>query len=151
MPYIDLEDVRSAAPQLRLSAQSRPSETEVRQIIGRVESELEGVLQSLGFTIPITGTNSIQIVKSMLVNEVVAQTLENQYVGVGDPRNFGSDIMHRRYADRVKQLLDPNDPFTLPDAPRGDLQEKLASETSSIAADIGIEDADFRMTRDMVF
>jgi len=151
MAYATLEDVRSSAPQLRLSDSSRPSRAEVEQIIQRVEAELNGVLKSIGFITPVTTPVSISILKSMVVNEVIAQTLEQQYVGVGDPRGFGSDIMHRRYQDRIKALLDPNDPFTLPDALELDVQVKLVGETSSIVASIGDEDDDFRMTRDMIF
>jgi hypothetical protein len=151
MAYIDLDFLKAAAPQLRLSAQSRPSESEVLKIIARVEAEVDGIIKSLGFAIPVTGTNSLEIVRSMVADEVIARTLEQQYVGVADPRGFGSDLMHQRYRERIKALLDPNDPFTLPDAVTIDVQGKLESEASSISADIGIEDANFRMTRDMVF
>jgi hypothetical protein len=151
VPYVTLAQVKAAAPQLKFSGTSRPTEVEVADIITRIEAELDGVISSLGFETPVTGTVSLMIVKQMILDEVISQAIVQQTVGVVDPNNFGAKTLHDRYKEKIKALLDPNDPFTLPDAIKLDVQEKLLGETGSIAAEIGVRDEDYRMTRNERF
>jgi hypothetical protein len=155
LPYVTINDVRNAAPQFRFGQNSRPGEAEINLIIQRVEASVDITFKSLGFETPITGPGSLLIVRKMVIDEVLAQTIEQQYAGVHDPKTFGSELFHQRYIDAVKALVDPNDPFTLPDAVKLDVQAKLEGELASLLsydpASFGILDDDERITRDQVF
>ncbi len=154
MAYLNLVDLKAAAPQLRISADSRPNEAQVQAIIDQVSAELDVRMKNIGFETPIsvaTSPLSYRILQNIATREVLSQTLEMQYAGVSNPDGYGATRFHEQFMEKLNQLLDPNDPFTLPDAINVNVQEKLVGETGGISAMIGIDDDDYRLTRNMGF
>lgn len=151
MAYAAIEDVTGALPQLRISATSRPDETRVEAIIEEVEAEVNASIATLGFTTPVTASNSVRILKQIVLFEVTARILYEQHAGIRNPDELGAKRAHELYVDRMKRIMDPDDPFTLPDAISDDTAAKISAELGSAASEIGSADEYQRITRDQVF
>jgi hypothetical protein len=83
-----------------------------------VSVELDASLRNLGYTVPITGTDSLLVVKQMVVREVMARILDSRQGGVGMAGDTGATEHHAYYDKMLRRLGDPSDPLELADAPR---------------------------------
>lgn len=54
MPYCSLSDVKALNPKRRYAADTTPSETQVNQYIADIAVEIDSILQSQGYTVPVT-------------------------------------------------------------------------------------------------
>ena len=150
--YATVDQVRSRLPQVKINASSRPSETEVQDFIDQVSAELDVALANVSFTVPITSPLSLSIVRDMVVNEVASKVLNSQFGGVRNPDDLGAMNFHGAYVEKFRALMNPNHPFTLPDAERSDPVLKNEAEMSSVYSGSFAVDDDYRtVTRNQVF
>ena len=149
--YATVDKLKEAAPQLRISANSRPTEDEVQEILDEVEADLDIQLANLGYTTPITGPLSLRILRHMVVQETISRTIISQAAGVRNPDDLGAKRAHEQYQSRLDALINPDNPFALPDADSENIQTKLDISSGFE----GISDPDnfpsARITRTKVF
>lgn len=69
MAYCTVENVEREM-QLTISIGGRPDRTDVEDIIDDVAAELDGIVQAAGYTVPVTGTQAVALMK--LYNTVCA-------------------------------------------------------------------------------
>ena len=156
MPYATLADVLDAAPKLNIGANTKPSVEDAQAIIQAVENHVSGNLKSLGYTLPIdktTSPKSFITVRDIVVQGSLARILKAMYYGVRDPEDVGANDAYREFQSKLKALADPEDPFSLEDAPLADYVQKVSSELASSGIDPSIDESLIvpRMTRLQVF
>jgi hypothetical protein len=115
MPYITVSDVVNAAPGIDISAQSRPNIGQVQGFIVERERDLDSTLSPY-FQTPITGTQSLALVKRVLKHQVLADVLRAKAYGQSNPRDIGADTADAQAKGIIDRILDPADEFTLVDA-----------------------------------
>lgn len=108
------------------------------------------MVSGLGFTTPVTGTLSLKILRDMVVKEVSSRVIIEQVAGTRDPNDLGADRLHGIFMEMFKQLMDPNHPFTLPDADKVEYDEKMAGAIEGLGLTSGFND-EVRVTRDQEF
>jgi hypothetical protein len=152
--YASVSDIRNFLPQLQINAQSRPTESEVVELIESYSEELDGVLKSLGYTVPMTDVlspMSVRLAKQMIKERVSADVLRIQLAGIRDADSLGAKAFESSWNAKMKRLADPDDPFTFPDAVATERQEKMDVTAASMVS----EDPDFYddavITRNQVF
>lgn len=148
--YVTVQNVKDSLPQLRINATSKPTESQVDDIIDVIESTLDSGLQGLGFTIPVSATLSKKILKDMVIKEVSSRVIIEQVAGTRDPDDLGANRLHGIYAEMFRQLMDPNHPFTLPDAEKLEYDDKMAGAVEGLGLTSGFID-EVRVTRDQEF
>lgn len=62
MAYCEPADVETLM-QIRFTNNSRPSRDQADEIIGNVAAELDGVAQAAGYTVPVTATAAVAVMK----------------------------------------------------------------------------------------
>lgn len=62
MAYCDVEDIEKEM-QLTVSIGGRPDRDDVDAIIDDVAAELDGIAQAAGYTVPVTGTQAVALMK----------------------------------------------------------------------------------------
>lgn len=110
MAYAALSDVKALAPAVPITATSQPSEGSVLAWIADVERAFNASLKGIGYQTPVTGPESVAILKLIVAHAVMAMVMRARPNPEQDPENF-----QRRYDAFLKALRDPNDPFELPD------------------------------------
>lgn len=148
--YVTVQNIKDALPQLRITASSKPTEAQVGEIIDVVESYVDASVAGLGFLTPVTATLSKKILRDMVTKEVSSRVIVEQVAGIRDPKELGSDTLHGIYVQMLKLLMDPNDPFTLPDAEKANYDEKVAGAIEGLGMTSGFID-EVRITRDQEF
>jgi hypothetical protein len=125
----------------------------VGDLIDAVEAELNSALASIGYRIPVVEPISKRILRDMVSQEVASRVLHAQVLGVRDADELGARRAHALYMERLQALVDPNNPFTLPDATVNDRADKLVAEIGSSFSDGTTEeyDSERSIKRDMVF
>jgi hypothetical protein len=151
VPYVTLAEVLDEAPQLKITETSKPNIQDATNIIARVEAQVDGFLRGLGYIVPITGPQSLEIVKSIVVQGSLARLLKAMFYGVRDPNDVGANDAWKEYQGKLKALATPNDPLTLIDAPQAEQIKKDQLELASDALVYVGEDQLPRATRDQVF
>lgn len=82
MAYTAVSDVQANIPEFAIGTTSKPSTTEVTNMIAQIEAAVNGVLLSQGYTeIPATGTNDVLMLRGYVVIKVAAMTLLAAYRG----------------------------------------------------------------------
>ena len=117
MAYAALHDIRSEMPQLPIHEQSKPSIREVEESILLIESYVNAVLKSRGYTVPITGgVESLKILRKLVRHGVAAQVLRQTHTGIRDQGATGRTEHQRIFDDMLANLY-------LPDATSGLTEE----------------------------
>lgn len=116
MAYLTLNDVRSAIPQVPITATSKPSEGQVDEFIETVEGIVDAVLTGIGYTTPVTGDYALRIVREIVMAGVLAKVLNTRDLGVRDPETSGGAHQQRRFDRLLEQLETRSDPLHLKDA-----------------------------------
>ncbi len=63
MAYCTVSDVQARCKKFTISGTSKPTETEVEGFIDQCAAELDGITATLGYTTPVTGTESLKLLK----------------------------------------------------------------------------------------
>ncbi len=151
MPYATLQDVKDAAPQLRITQTSKPDEADAQRIVTSVNDEVDGVCSGLGYTVPVTGTKSVAILKDIVVKGSIAKLLKAMFYGVRNPDEVGANGAWKEYRAALQALIDPDDPLTLPDAQQNQQAAKVAKELYASALEPVEDEELFKPTRDQEF
>lgn len=153
---MQLADVKGAAPQLRLSSTSQPTQERVEtEIIPEVEAEVNATLKAIGYELPIDPTASPQamvLLKALVLDGVIARTIRSRDYGVRDPESGSSGAAQREFNRKLAALKDPEDPYGLPDAVGAMVFPKfnqgvLESQVQGLQLDV----EDVPITRDRIF
>lgn len=151
MPYAVISDIRAALPHIKIDAGSRPTSSEVESWCQLVSAELDAITANLGYQTPITGTNSLLMMKEMVKDAVAAKVLRSHLAGVRDPDTLGARGFIDSFKSRLEKLQSPTCGYMLSDAVKLNVQDKV----SVIAKSMVSEDSSFydevRLTRDQVF
>jgi hypothetical protein len=75
MPYVTLDDVRDALPQVDITAISKPNEGQVDDFIVQVEGRVDAVLAGLNYLTPITSDVAVQQVREIVLIGVIAKVI----------------------------------------------------------------------------
>jgi hypothetical protein len=86
----------------------------------------------------------------MVASEVASMAIKAQVAGIRNPDDLGAGVLHECYTEKIKALIDPKHPFSLPDAPGANLDTKLEGDHSSLAMTSGFLEAS-TITRDQIF
>jgi len=149
MPYASVSDVQALAPHVPLNAQSKPSLTDVQRWIDETETLVDSVLRTVGWQTPITGSESLKIVRRIVAHGVMAQVMRARPNAETDPDKFQAVF------DRMLKSLEvSDDPLDLPDAIALDtpLKSQTGFRVSSNFKEIARDpDVGIRVTRDLKF
>ena len=151
MPYATLQQVLEAAPQLKISATSKPSTSDAETLVSSVNDHVNSVLKGLGYVVPVTGAQSIAILKDIVIQGSVAKILKAMFYGIRSPQDVGANDAWREFTTKLQSLSNQSDPFVLPDADITGVAEHVRAELDSNIGDIDQTDDFFRATRDQVF
>lgn len=114
MAYATLQDIKDEVPNVPLSASSKPSESQIVAQIDLIESHVNSVLQSRGYTVPITGgPESLKLLRKIVRHGVAAEVMR---VFTGGGRMMGESSGMNEH-QRIYDALLAN--VVLPDATSG--------------------------------
>ena len=151
-PYASLADVLGEAPQLKITEATKPSIVQAEAIVTSINGQVDSILAGLGFTIPVTGPKSIEVLKGIVIQGSLAQILKAMFYGVRNPNDVGANDAWREFQGRLKALKDPNNPLSLPDAALGQQGDKTRLDFSSDVIDnLSDSTENWRPTRSQVF
>lgn len=151
MGYATLQDVKDTIPHVTLDATSRPPAPKVEEWCEVLSKELDAILTNIGYQTPITGANSLAMLKEMVSNGVAAKVLRSQFSALRDPETLGYKSFVEEFKMKLEKLQSPDCAYMLPDAVKLDVQSKLSADVESMVT----QDSEFydsvRVTRDQVF
>lgn len=155
MAYATSEDVAALAPQLpSLTPTSKPSQPQVEAYVAATERQVDARLANLGYVVPITGEQSVAIVRDIVAHGALARTLRGRAFVTNNPGDLAGAKAAQDYFDaQFVALADPEDSFELPDAERtGEAVEKDPSDIIAESIHASSRHCDVRpLTRNMVF
>lgn len=99
---------------ITIDVASVPTETQVEQFIDQIAAEIDSVLVSIGYTVPVTGTNDITMLKRYVAQKSAAKTFDAGYGGLGDAphRILEWEEEYKTFLERLisrdMQLVDTN-------------------------------------------
>jgi len=87
--YCAVDDVQAllnsaSGTGLTIGAGSVPTTTQVEGFIDQVAAEVDSVLTGAGYTVPVTGTNDIAMLKRYVAQKAAAKTYDAGYGGFSD-------------------------------------------------------------------
>lgn len=155
MAYATLQEVLDQAPQLKIHATSKPSTTDAEAIVASVNGQVNSVLNGLGYTIPISATESplsVALLKDIVIQGSIAKILKAMFYGIRSPQDVGANDAWREFTSKLSALGNQSDPMTLPDANMTAVAQHVRSELDSNISDTDQTDETvFRPTRDQIF
>lgn len=117
MAYLTLTDVQARMPQFQLTETSRPSLADAEAILDGATSEFDLAAQNMGYTTPITGVKSLQLVREIVAHLVISNVLYARAAAVGGDAAVKSAERERvLYDNYMKALYDRKHPLKLSDA-----------------------------------
>jgi hypothetical protein len=138
MPYATLDDVRNLAPQIPISATSKPSDAQVDGFIASLERIVNASLANLGYVVPVTADESVAILRDMVSQGALARTLRARAIGTRNPADDqGAADAQKEFDTRLKALGSSRDPFELPDAERTDAISKDRADMTRVGGNTG--------------
>lgn len=143
MPYIVLSDVKDAAPQLFNGSANPPSDPQINRAIADIDRLINANLTSIGYQLPIDPNVSplaFAILQDIEKHGVIGRLINARSFGVDDPTKYGATAALKSFSDRLRQLANPDDPFTLPDAPQNPIVEQNESYASSVVGGATVND-----------
>lgn len=124
--YHTLDDVKSRLPRqiADITPSSEPDDQQVNQLMDEVESFVNAQLAGR-YQLPVSGSQSLQIVKSICADLVAARVWRMKAAGVNDPTQLQyAEQLEKSAMERLKALADGT--AQLPDQP-----EAIDSSTPS--------------------
>ena len=116
MAYASTQDIRDRAPQIQITDSSKPNQETVDAWLDDVHQTLDAALRNAGYITPVTGPASVLILRDMVVHKMISLILRARLYGIGDVNASGANEAQKFYDSRLAWLIDPTDPFVLPDA-----------------------------------
>lgn len=97
---------------LTIGESSVPTTTQVEGFLDQVAAEINSVLAGIGYTVPVTGTNDIYMLKRFVSQKAAAMTFHAGFGGLGEtPARVKRweaeyDTFLKRLIDREQRLVD---------------------------------------------
>lgn len=154
MAYITLEEVLDQAPQIKITATSKPNTTDAAKIVAYTEAQVNAVLKGLGYVTPLDPTDSpksIVIVRDIITQGAIAKILKAMFYGVRNPNDVGANDAWREFEKKLAGLSNQNDPLILEDADVAGVATKVVAELDSNISVPEEEEEAWRPTRDQIF
>lgn len=115
--YAAVADVQALLPSasstgITISGTSSPSTTQVEGFLDQVAAEINSVLVQIGYSVPVTGSNDIYMIKRFLSQKVAAMSFHAGYGVLSDPPSRITqwekeyDTFIQRLIDRKQRLVD---------------------------------------------
>lgn len=150
--YAQVSDVRTAAPNVPITASTKPSEQDVQTFLTQLEAELNAILGNLGYVTPVasTATESRAILKDLVVTGGLARVMRARALGTDVSLLEAAKQLEKSYRDRIAALKASDDPFELPDAEQTNGVIKAPADRLQSHADEAFDDFDVdapRVTR----
>jgi len=130
MAYLTVADIERELS-LDFSATTEPTDTEISEFITQVEAELNGVLASVGVTVPVFSTSSpysYAMIRQAATFGVCARVL-GAYTGIATEEAPREAAYWQRYRDFLDQIKE--DPAILFDASFGSSDVRVDGITDS--------------------
>jgi hypothetical protein len=138
--YVAVSDVESKIQGTEFNATSEPSSTEVEQNITLIEAEMNAAFVHLGFTVPITGTESLKVCKAVALWGAAAWTLDDIYALTNVEEDERPARWWRKYEKMMEAIINSGGD-QLHDAPRA---EAVRVNTAPILAGEDSQEANMR-------
>ncbi len=154
MAYATLEEVLAQAPQIKITAVSKPNTDEAQKILDSVEAYVNAVLKGLGYQPPIILSDSPKaaaILKDIVIQGSLAKIMKSMFYGVRNPNDVGANDLWREFQQKLAALSNQNDPMVLEDAVLTGVAVHAVSELDSNISEYTDVIEMWRPTRDQVF
>jgi hypothetical protein len=152
--YVTLEEVLDQAPQLKISATSKPNTTDAAKVVTATEAYINSVLKGLGYTVPldpVVSPKAVATIKDIVIQGAIAKILKSMFYGVRNPEDVGANSAWREFTSRIASLSNQSDPYILEDAVGPDVAVHAVSELDSNISYDMTETEMWRPTRDQIF
>lgn len=154
--YATTNDVNAYVPQAPFSATSRPTLTQLQTFVDDGQRVIDATLGNVGYVTPITGTVALAECKKANAWYAlgIAQQARDTGVTTATSDRGGApskNIWTRMFEEWLARLVDPQNPFELPDAPRNNEQlEKQPDQVLRSMAQGLTDDADYSVDSPVV-
>jgi len=115
MAYCVLADVKAKCQRLPMDATSKPTLTEVTQFIDDCSEEIDGILTTLGYVVPATGTKTLKLLRKICSDGAAFYAMSAAYSGVSPNQSDQGKDYGLKYSDALRAFRKGE--MTLPDAP----------------------------------
>lgn len=120
MAYCVLADVKAKCQRLPMTAAavtpvSTPTKEQVEQFIDDCSEELDGILTTLGYVVPATGTKTLKLLRKICSDGAAAMAMDAAYTGSSPNASEQSEKYQKRYDKALDRFSSGK--MTLPDAP----------------------------------
>lgn len=154
MPYADVEDVNALVPQAPFSDSSRPTAVQVAVLLAQVSRRIDATIGNVGYVVPVvSGDNGLALLRELTAWGALGLAQQSRETGasvaVTDKGPAARNIWTRLFEDQLEKLVDGQDPFELPDAPRTSEQLLKQGERVLLSGNAD-QDVDTALTRDQV-
>jgi hypothetical protein len=114
VPYATIGDVIKKAPNITISAQTKPSISDVADYLSDIESEVNAYLMQAGYQVPLTGgPETLKILRDLVAQGALAKTLQAIIAGRGATNDIGQKQAWQIYLSRRDDIAKGK--FVLPD------------------------------------
>lgn len=125
MSYATLADLRDFLPKYDITETSKPTSTQAAGYLSRVSSLLDGILAGQGYSVPITGAESVEILRHINLLGAGYWTTRIMF-----PSNTNGMVTELRDEYVLMMNLLRNEEMQLPDATTA--PENVAIDASSL-------------------
>jgi len=103
--YVSTSQVAARLPYRTIDSNSKPSSTQVSEWIDEAEALVHGALNAIEVPTPITGTDGIKIIRSIVLDYAVGQTRMAYAAAGGDSDNDAGVDEIERFNERVNDMF----------------------------------------------
>ena len=116
--YATVEDVQRRMPQFVLTSTTKPTIETADVLLTDTEAQVDGVLATLGYVVPLSGENALKQVREIVCQGCIARILYARAAAIGTEVAVESaDRALKAYTETLKLLADDDSPVSLNDAP----------------------------------
>lgn len=156
--YCTLIDVNALVPQTPYSSSSKPTDVQVSSVIESVATRIDASIGNIGYATPVvTGQKSLALLREACTWGAAGLAQQMRQTALGASLSASDkpikNIWLQMFDDWLKKLVDPEDPFELPDAPRSGAQLQKSAESLITSSVQTIDDTNWltpNVTREQV-
>lgn len=149
MAYCTISDVNALVPQSPYTATTAPTQAQVEGYISQISNRIDATLYNLGYVTPVTASatpqtgppyipDPLSVVKEACAWGSLGLASQSRITSVSPDSAVGLSVWTKMFNDWIKALLDPKNPFELPNAqrnarqivkPQGEMQASMISNS----------------------
>ncbi len=127
--YCTLEDVNNLVVQQPFTPLSKPSDTQVQALIAAVATLIDANIGTIYQVPVVAGPLALQLLRDLNAWGAAGRAQEARQTAATPELAGTKSVWTKKFEEWLEMLVDPTDPFILPDAPRNpDFVEKVASQ-----------------------